>query len=66
MTESVAFITGSQWVAGDDDGCVCVYSNTKKKAIQTVRNAHPVDATEGAGGVQQPCAGWVTAVGVAR
>ena len=40
VTESVAFVTNSQWIAGDQDGNLCLYTNTQKKAIATYRGVH--------------------------
>ena len=65
VTESCAFVSGSQWVTGDQDGAVCLYTNTQKKPIQSAYRAHPLDVGHGAGNCGEACASWVTAVGSA-
>ena len=68
VTESVAFVTQSQWVSGDQDGCVCLYTNTQKKPTATIRGAHPRNPPEAdaPGCADSQCAEWVTSVAAAR
>jgi ribosomal RNA-processing protein 9 len=47
--ESVAHVSGTEWVTGGADGSVALWSQTKKRPVQVVKGAHGMGMGGGAG-----------------
>lgn len=66
--ESVAYLTGSEWVSGSADGSLQLWNATKKKPISAIPDAHrtTVDIGVSAGAVDGMATSWVSSVAVCR
>lgn len=78
--DTVAYVTGTEWLSGGSDGGVSLWSQMKKKPISVQRSAHTppclagdtaagpaaTSAAEGPGSIGGDCASWVSAVACAR
>merc|ERR1712113_411422 len=64
--ESCGIITGSQWVTGDQDGYVCLWSTAKKKPISIVSLKTTSLPQFGMGSIREACKGWVFSLAVCK
>ncbi|CAG9461167.1 unnamed protein product [Pedinophyceae sp. YPF-701] len=68
--EACRLLTSSEFVTGDQDGTLAVWSHLSKKPSLVVNDAHPRTlengAAVGAGCVGEACASWISSIAVAK
>jgi ribosomal RNA-processing protein 9 len=60
--ESCRFISNSQWVTGNQEGCICLWSTTKKKPISFYKLKNDHSEQKGTGSIQENSTGWVSSL----
>lgn len=65
--ECCAMLSSTQWLTGDQEGNVALWTNTKKKPVQVARNAAaPLTEQVGAGSMGDACTRWINSLGLCK
>merc|ERR1712083_810553 len=62
--ESCGILSSTKWVTGDQHGCICLWSKTKKNPIFTTQLATKSFPQLGAGSIMEACTKWVLSLSV--